>query len=302
MLGQAKTLKIQYTFLGYKHIVMNTKLLNSLIFLLILCVFVNKSKAQSAQNLNISFLLDLSDRIDPKKNPDHYQRDLQYIRFVEKIFIDHVKRKKIMLLKDQMQIFFDPIPQITNIGQLSQQLKVNFNQKTSKNDILNVDKFYTEIPLKIYQHAIKDGRYIGSDIWRFFKNDVHDYCIKDNHRNILVILTDGYIFHKDSKRVEKNKSTYITPEFIKKKKLTSSNYKTLIKKNDLGFIKATDDLKDLEIIVLGINPSKNNPYEEEVIKEYWGNWFKAMNVKKFYLKNTGLAPDIAPVLKDIIGN
>ena len=69
----------------------------------------------SAQNLNISFLLDLSDRIDPKKNPStamqYYQRDVQYIKSVEKAFINHVKQKKIIQLKDQMQVFFDPAPQ-----------------------------------------------------------------------------------------------------------------------------------------------------------------------------------------------
>ncbi|WP_316804722.1 hypothetical protein [Pedobacter nototheniae] len=281
---------------------MKTKLLNSLMFFLIISVFVNKSKAQPAQNLNISFLLDLSDRIDPKKNPNHYQRDLQYIRLVEKAFVNHVKGKKIMLLKDQMQIFFDPIPEITNIDQLSQELKVSFNPKTNKKDILNVDKVYTEIPQKIYQHAIKDGHYIGSDIWKFFKNNVQQYCIKPEYRNILIILTDGYIYHKNNKIMVGNKSSYITSSFIEAKKLTTADYQSIIKKNNLGFISFPYNLKELEIIVLGINPSDKNPYEEDVIKQFWTDWFKTMNVKKFYLQTTDLPSRVEPVIQQIIRN
>ncbi|WP_025142207.1 hypothetical protein [Pedobacter jeongneungensis] len=280
---------------------MKSTLLNILLPLLITAAFAREGKAQPAQqNLNISFLLDLSDRIDPKKNPDLYQRDLGYIKSIETAFVNHVKGKKMMLLNDQMQVFFDPIPKIPNINLLSQQLKVSFNPKTSKKDILSVDNSYTQISAKIYQHTIKYGHYVGSDIWKFFKNNVQDYCIKDQHRNILIILTDGYMYHQDSKFLDNGKSSYITPAFIQAKKLTSADYRAIIKKNNLGFIPATGNLQNLEVIVLGINPSKQSPYEEDIIKQYWTDWFKAMKVKKYYLKTADLPANLAPVLQEII--
>lgn len=280
---------------------MKSTLLNILLPLLITTAFTKEGNAQPAkQNLNISFLLDLSDRIDPKKNPDLYQRDLGYIKSIETAFVNHVKEKKMMLLNDQMQVFFDPIPKIPNINQLSQQLKVSFNPKTSKKEMLSVDNTYTQISSKIYQHTIKYGRYIGSDIWKFFKNNVQDYCIKDKHRNILIILTDGYMYHQDSKFLDNGKSSYITPAFIQAKKLTSADYRAVMKKNNLGFIPATDNLQNLEVIVLGINPSKQSPYEEDIIKQYWTDWFKAMKVKKSYFKTADLPANLAPVLQGII--
>ncbi|TBO43123.1 hypothetical protein [Pedobacter kyonggii] len=278
---------------------MKSKLLNTLLILFITATFAKETKAQT-QNLNISFLLDLSDRIAPKKNPDFFQRDLGYIKSIETAFVNHVKGKKIMLLNDQMQVFFDPIPKIPNIDQLSQQLKVSFNPKTNKKDILSVDNIYTQTSSKIYLHTIKDNHYVGSDIWKFFKNNVQNYCIKDKQRNILVILTDGYMYHQNSKFLDKGKSAYITPAFIQSKKLTSSDYRAIMKKNNLGFISFPYNLKDLEIIVLGINPSKQNPYEEDVIKQYWTDWFTAMNVKKFHLITTDLSANLAPVLQKII--
>ncbi|KQM79043.1 hypothetical protein ASE74_00220 [Pedobacter sp. Leaf216] len=279
---------------------MKKKILSLLMIFLITCICSKGTKAQQNQNLNISFLLDLSDRIDPKKNPGLYQRDLQYIKSVEKLFVKHIKRKKMLLLKDQMQVFFNPIPEIQDIELLSQQLKVDFNPKSSKNDFLNLDKVYNDKPVKIYQYAIKDGNYIGSDIWRFFKNNVQQYCIKPDHRNILVILTDGYMYHKNSKIVIKGKSSFITPEFLAQKKLNTANYLAVMKKSNLGFISFPYNLKELEIMVLGINPSIQSPYEEDVIKQYWSDWFKAMKVKRFELRTTDLASSVEAVISNFM--
>ncbi|MCL1676905.1 hypothetical protein [Elizabethkingia meningoseptica] len=258
------------------------------------------------KNLNVSFLLDLSDRIDPVKYPNasmpYYQRDLQYIKIVEKAFVDHIKQKKILQLNDQMQVFFDPEPQNPEMNKLSQQLKVKFDKNSSKEQIGNVDKIFTEVPPLLYKSAIQGKKYEGADIWRFFKNKVKDYCIKDKHRNILVIITDGYLYHKDSKFTEGNKSSFLTPEFIRSKKLTTSGYKELISKNKMGFIPATEGLQNLEVLVLGINPSKNSPYEEDVINQYWSDWLTAMGVKKFHIKNADLPSNLDPVIKKIIQN
>ena len=280
---------------------MKSTLLNILLPLLITTAFAKEGRAQSVkQNLNISFLLDLSDRIDPKKNPGIYQRDLQYIKSVQKAFINHVRGKKMLLLKDQMQVFFNPLPNIPNINQLSEQLKVSFNPKTSKKDFLNIDKVYIDNPAKIYQSAIKDHNYVGSDIWRFFKSNVQLYCIKPEHRNILVILTDGYMYHANSIIVDGGKSSYIAPEFLRSKKLTTASYQSIMKQKNLGFIAFPYNLKELEIMVLGINPSIKNPYEEDVIKQYWADWFKAMKVKKYELRTIDLAANLAPVIDNFI--
>lgn len=259
------------------------------------------------KNLNISILIDLSDRIDPEKYPnpsmEYYQRDLEYIKAIKTGFIDHVKSKKVIQLDDQMQIFFNPEPSDSEINNLAKQLKVSFDKKTSRENISLVDGKYSTLPAKIYESAIHDKQYVGSDIWGFFKNKVKDYCIKDKHRNILFILTDGYMFHKDSKISEGSKTSYLTPELVKSLKLTSSNYKTKIQEKNLGFIKANDNLGDLEIVILGVNPEKGNPFEGDIIKEYWDNWLKEMGVKKSSIKDADLPTNLNPIIqKAISGN
>ncbi|WP_336733049.1 hypothetical protein, partial [Chryseobacterium sp. VD8] len=213
-----------------------------------------------SNNINVSILIDLSDRIDPKTNPnptmEYFQRDTEYIKAIEKGFLNHIKSKKIITYEDQMQVFFNPEPLDPKMNELTKELKVSFDKNTPRNYFDQVDKKYSELPTTIYQSAIKDGNYVGSDIWEFFKNKVKDYCIKNDHRNILFILTDGYMYHENTKFSEGSKTSYLTGKLINANHLTTSNFKEVIEKNKFGFVKANDNLNNLEVIVLGINPEK----------------------------------------------
>ncbi|AYZ14294.1 hypothetical protein EGY05_21205 [Chryseobacterium arthrosphaerae] len=266
--------------------------------------------AVDSNNINVSILIDLSDRIDPSTNPnptmEYFQRDTEYIKAIEKGFLTHIKSKRIITYEDQMQVFFNPEPSDPKMNELTKELKVSFNKDTPRNYFASVDKKYSELPLKIYESAIKDGQYVGSDIWEFFKNKVKDYCIKDDHRNILFILTDGYMYHQNTKFEEKNensyRTSYLTTKLIKANNLTNSGFKNTIEKNGYGFVKANENLSNLEVIVLGINPEKGNPFEEAVIKEYWGNWFKEMKIKNYQIKSADLPSNLEPIiLKTISG-
>ncbi|WP_172281523.1 hypothetical protein [Chryseobacterium sp. LAM-KRS1] len=287
--------------------------MKKIIYLLIIISFVSCCKTESGSsderknsiqtdlnNLNVSILIDLSDRIDPKTNPnpsmEYAQRDVEYIKTIEKGFLNHIKSKRIITYDDQMQIFFNPEPSDPKMNELTKELKVSFDKNTSKDYFSSVEKKYSELPSNIYQSAIKDDKYVGSDIWEFFRNKVKDYCIKDDRRNILFILTDGYMYHEDSKFSQEKKTSYLTSKLIKSFHLTTTDYKAEIEKNHLGFVKANDNLNNLEVIVLGINPEKGNPFEEAVIKEYWENWFKEMKVKNYQIKSADLPSNLEPII------
>jgi hypothetical protein len=266
-----------------------------------------KITKDKSNNLNISILLDLSDRISPGKYPnptmEYYLRDVGYINSISEAFTDHLRSKTMRQIDDKMQVFFEPAPLNTEINFLSKNLKIDVNGKNiKKDDITKIQKIYSEDPLKIYQLAIHDDKYIGSDTWRFFKGKVNDYCIEGGYRNILIVLTDGYIFHKDTKMKEGNLTTYITPEIIAENNLNTSNWLEQITKQKLGFIKANNDLSNLEILVLGVNPNSKNSYEEDVMKAYWSNWFDAMKVKRYVIKNADLPSNMDKIIKDFIMN
>lgn len=264
-------------------------------------------KTNKKENLNISILLDLSDRIDPSKyaNPsmEFYKKDLGYIESISLGFEKHVRSKPVKHINDQIQVYFEPEPLDAEINSLAKELKMSFTKdNTTKESIQQISPRFTAISQKIYELAIKDKVYIGSDIWSFFKNKVNDYCIKPDHRNILFILTDGYMFHKDSKFSEQNKTSYLTPELVKSLKLNTSKYKELIEENNYGFVKANDNLNELEVVVLSINPAKGNPFESDVITAYWMAWLDDMGVKKPTMKplSAALPSDLDPIIQKYI--
>ena len=258
-------------------------------------------------NYNISILLDLSDRISLQKNPnptmEYYQRDLGYIKSVSEAFTQHVRSKKVHQINDKMQLFFNPEPLNSGINSISKNLRIAIDKDNATKEFLNsINKTYAEQTAKIYDLALKDNNYIGSDIWRFFENKVKDQCIDKMSRNIIIILTDGYMFHEDTKLKAGNLTSYITSGLIKNNGLNTKDWDNIINHQKFGFIKANDDLFNLEVLILGINPSPKNPYEEKVIRQYWSNWLSEMKVKRFDIKNADLPSNMEKVIKDFILN
>ncbi|MEM9001702.1 MAG: hypothetical protein AAGB24_15690 [Bacteroidota bacterium] len=257
------------------------------------------------ENLNISVLLDLSDRINPQKYPspamEFYLRDVGYLKSIAKSFEAHVMNKKMIRINDQIQVFIDPEPSDNTLNKKLNILKISFNRdNVTKEKILNTCKKYDSISKLIYEAAIKDNHYVGSDTWRFFKNKVIDYCIEDGSRNILVVLTDGYIFHKNTKIKEGNRTTYLTPQDIEHFGFNKTGWKEKFDQQDFGFIKANGELSNLEVLVLGINPSDKNPYEEDVIRAYWNKWLGEMGVKNFEIKQADLPSNMEKIIREFI--
>jgi len=258
-----------------------------------------------SENINVSILIDLSDRISPSKYPnptmEYYMRDVGYINSVSEAFMQHVNGKKIKQMNDKIQVYFDPAPLNPEINSISNELKFELTKDNVSNELLSKikDSYKTE-PLKLYQLAIKDNNYIGSDTWKFFQNKVKDYCIEEHHRNILVVLTDGYIYYDNSLMKEKNKTSFLTPKSISENGLNASDWQEKLTNKDLGFIVANEDLSSLEVLVIGINPDSKNPYEQKVITAYWTKWFEEMKVKRYEIKTAELPSDMDAIIKDFV--
>jgi len=257
-------------------------------------------------NLNISILLDLSDRIDDKKYPNpvmsYKERDLGYIKAVAKSFQDHVLSKKIMLMNDQIQVFVEPAPSKMSINQKLQALKITLNkQNVTKQKIDSIITRYDSLAKEIYDSAQKTSIFPGSDIWRFFKDKVKDLAMQDCNRNVLIIFTDGYIYHKDTKWREKKQTTYLTPQFLRAEHLNNSQWETYIKNKGYGFIQATNQLNDLEVLVIGIeNHDKKNTFGYDVIIKYWENWLTSMGVKRLKIIGADLPANVGKVIEKFI--
>lgn len=255
-------------------------------------------------NLNISVFLDLSDRIE---RDNQIEKDSSYLASLSKAFISHIKTKKLLLLEDRLQLFFNPEPSNSKIHDIAKKLDIVFTKGTSKKYIEETQTIYNELPSKLYHLAKNDAEinkgYTGSDIWRFFEHHVKDYCIDDCHRNILVILTDGYMFYNESKMNNKNRASYLTPKSLAKLQLDKPSWKEEMEKRNLGFIPATSDLNDLEVLVIGVK-GQNGPYAQNIIEAYWRKWFLEMGIQNsnIKIKNADIPSSIEKVIFDFVLN
>lgn len=284
------------------------------------CVEVKKLTGER-KNLNVNILLDLSDRISPTMNPNnsmnYWERDLGYISSICYAFENHVRNKRTILINDHIKLFCHPLPEnLDNINTVFSSLDKMFDKSNATiENICSISNDYNQLANALYTKTLdnkepkaKNGidDYPGADIYDFFKSKVKDYCIIPDHRNILIIITDGYLYMKNNTiKNADNSSNYILSKTLKDWGFTSQNYKDKIYGEGYKLIPATDNLENLEVLVLGINP-KNN-WEQEVLEIYWEKWLKEMNVKNFgeidskkYLKKADLPSELNSFIESFI--
>jgi hypothetical protein len=256
--------------------------------------------SKTDRQINLTILLDLSDRIDPKKNPvqpKHSERDSALINYLTDYFITQMKSKGTYMTKGKMRIIFHPNPPDPGINLAAQKLNIDLSKmdtKGKKTIYETLGRTVAENISSIYKTAISQAKWPGSDIWRFFKNDVKEIAIDQDtsYRNILVVFTDGYIYHDDSKDNDKNRYAYILPGLLDKYKLRNNNsWAEKMNKLDFGLISKRSDLDQLEVLVLEVTPSPKYKNDEDIIRKIMDKWFSEMKVRKWKLMNSDL-PEI----------
>ena len=244
------------------------------------------------QQLNISILLDLSDRISPKINPDAPKNDIENIKTVIEFFRDNMTRLSALNAKGKIRVFLVPPPPNPSINSIVSKLTIDcskLDNKGRKEVYDNISELYTQNLESIYSETIATSEWIGSDIWRFFKDDVKDYCIVNDpaYRNILIILTDGYIYHEQSKFNTANRFAYLLNTNLAR--FRNQNWKQLVDRNDFGLLTERDDLNDLEVLVLEVRSENiSNKVDEDILQYVLKKWLGEMNVSRYEVYSSDL--------------
>ena len=270
------------------------------------------SSSQTAGNnnaqLNISIFLDLSNRISPSKYPDTpspTERDLAAIETIVSCFKDDMEAKGAYRAKGCIKVFFDPTPQINGINEMATKLDVDLSKakdnKEKKKIFDHINQDFSKYLKLIYQESISSQNWIGADVWGFFKRKVKDRCIRPNYRNILVIITDGNIYHQNSKEKSVNRYSYLLPEVLTGQNLrNNSNWKEDMRNKDFGLIAPRNDLQDLEVLVLEIRSEPNNPQDQDVIEETLKKWFNEMSIKRYSILGSDLPANTQSSIREFI--
>lgn len=248
-----------------------------------------KVKAKQIKPLNISVFLDLSDRLKRDLTPSQTERDSLIINNLMDLFIDDcIRNGKIINSKNHFQIFFHPAPEIREIATLSSGLNIDLSREKmacKKAKLKAMKDIFTKNISQIYQSTLTEEKWIGSDIWGFISNKkVDSQCIREGYRNILVILTDGYLYYGPNKVKDGNSYNYILPAT-----LTDTGSSLIVKRNDL---------KNLEVLMLEVNPYK--PLERDRLIEVLEQWFAGMEVSKFVVADTDMPVNTENIIRNFI--
>ena len=239
--------------------------------------------------LNISIYLDLSDRLERQMVPSQKDRDIEIVNYMTEILKNHAVAQKIMPSKDRIKVFFYPAPNDSKIDLLSKDLEMDLSkaQPAEKKKMLLEfqEKFLTSLS-KIYDATLQGKNWIGSDIWGFFKKQIDTYCIREDARNVIVILTDGYLFYAPNKLKDGNNYSYILPQ-------------TLSNPNS-GLIVSRQGLENIEVLMLEINPF--DPKQQDQIESVLQNWLKGMGVQKMYVGETDQPSNTKLIIDKFMGN
>lgn len=245
---------------------------------MISCGGGQKKEVETPQPLNISVYLDLSDRLVRSDiTPDQTYRDTSIVNYLVDYFRGQTLGPAILKSENKMKVFFYPTPKDTEICTLANGLSVDIGEKKGvekRKTLDDMKSIFQNNLRRIYEETINEKKWVGCDIWDFFSNKkVDNLCVKNGARNILIILTDGYIFAEYNKIKEGTAYSYILPQTL------AIEGSSLINRRN-GELKG----KGLEVLMLEINPYQ--PSHRDKMVNVLENWFSTMGVEKFVVAET----------------
>lgn len=287
-------------------------IISFLLVVMISCDSVDKQKeieskqvsAAHHKNLNVTILLDLSDRISIKKNPDQHKKDIKFINNVLDAFKSYLSQKGVVESEDKIKLIFYPL----SMDELYQDIADSLNIEFGKYDFgyrkiiyENISSIYNRQLHKLYSVASYSKVYTGSDLFNYFKHRVVDDCIlpDSSYINLLIILTDGYIYDKNSVYQQDNKFSYLIPEAPHVRIFRKlNNWEEHYEKNNYGLIPLNNDLSAVSILVGEVHPVEYSPKDFDILKKYWSEWLEKQKVRNYKI----IKSDINTLNRDIIFN
>jgi hypothetical protein len=253
-------------------------------------ITITSSIDEKEKPLNLSIYLDLSDRIDTTQAGREQQKvkDISIVEFLANHIKERAVKQKILPCKDRIKVFFYPAPGDAKISMLSEKLELDLGKTKmqEKKRVLKtfIDEFKLSIE-QIYLTTISTSSWQGSDIWGFFNKPIDNYCIKDGYRNVLVVLTDGYIYYAPNSS-KQNGSAF--------NKITN----TTLKDPKSSLICERTGLDNLEVLMLELNPIPLTFQSkmEQVITD----WLKNMGVQRCYVGETDIPANTKMIIENFL--
>jgi hypothetical protein len=299
---------------------MRIKFISFLVVFLLLISCAAEKVTVVNEHINLVITPDLSNRIEEK-----YSKPVSDIDLINSIYSNYYPdiykiKNRVMGQKDRIQFRFTN-PSIINefkinLENLSMDLRgmtpkerINYLANGgNKNELSTLD---SEIK-NIYQNALSHTT--GGDVYNYFKKEISSSVLEftekpkqideitliNKHRNIIVLLTDGYIeaglygkencigekcYYLSKTRVDKFRKAFLASG--------NNNLKDFFMKSGYGIVPLENkNLEHIEVFVAEMYDRSLNkktgsqtvsPNDSEIMTIFWSDWLVKSGVKHFKL-------------------
>lgn len=244
--------------------------------------------------LNITVYIDLSDRIVHPGQPSQIEKDTAMIGHVVNYFVEKTKQSEngLQESKNAIKILFYPAPTAGLMVKCADELVLDIPKIPEGTErlhkVMKAKETFQKNLEQIYQQAITDGNFIGCDIWGFFSyGKAKQQCVREGYRNIMFVLTDGYVYHKNNIVQKGDSSRFILPKVL-------NNPKAALE------VVSQSGLENLEVAIMEIQPE--DPKHLPKMKSMLENWLIDMGVKpeNIIVEETGLPASTRVTVDNIL--
>ncbi len=234
-------------------------------------------------SINLIVIPDLSRRItDTINNPKQIKNDKFVLQTIWQSFVAFSKLKQDT--KDKLMINVTDIDQAKGqFESIANNLIFDLSVHKGKSNRLyftpKKENQFTNSINQLYNSAKQKP--LGADykfyLRRYLVNHLKKPTLFDNYINKVVIITDGYL-EAEGKPADTKICGYQRQLY---QAVSNGNILELITLNGFNIPKVDIDLSNTEVLVCEVNERKvGKGYDFEILKAYWEDWFKRMNVKQ----------------------
>ena len=244
------------------------------------------SKPLSTKFVNIIVILDISDRVAKAKNPRQAEKDIVIGEAIVNLFEDFARQQLYVGSRHRLAFVVPEQPGVTPIPQkIIENLKIWPQDRDRRAGAPRFREMKTKLLTAInelYESVNKQGKFTGSDIWKWFRDSAEVY-LKPGTLNYIVCFSDGYLdFNTDIqvRRTKKgNKTNYIPYRQVARFR-NNPNWKQKFHTEEYGLldIGKGKDFSNYNVKFLMVEIAHRHMLDLEIIKEYWRTWLKSMGI------------------------
>jgi hypothetical protein len=242
-----------------------------------------KKEARPVPKANVLLVLDLSDRILEKDQPE---RDKALVNGAFNAFEMLVKQRQYIHSNDVLQVLILP-QKNTPAGMYEFEKKMRLGMrevelKQKSTYLKNNKPGFMRLTDSLYRLATRkksSSDFAGADTWQFFNQLLPHYLSTDsNTQNKIILITDGYLDFENLEHKKQQGCRYSYSGAIMQQARQKGERWKQVFENGCGLLPVNLNQPNTQLLVLELQRRNTFVHEKELLSHLWNSWMAQMNI------------------------